>query len=494
MRARRRHLANLLLAQGAVALSAGCAGVLLLLIVGTQILDWQWPVLLCLAVFAVGVFRVRRARVPLYRTAQTLDNSLGLQDRLSTAYYFRHLAPKAPELVDTVENQAIDRVQQGDVERAVPLRFPTAGYLAAALAVAAVSLFAVRYGVLKTLSLERPLARINFDTFSAPPKVEAASTRKSVVQEHLEKQLQQLGLSLEEMQQPMEKSGEKPNATNVTAVSDEPGGTQKGPPGQNASDPTEGSEENKGDDQPSGPQATESKEQGSGQPSAGQKGQPSTTPPKAAPKPGGNNPGVIDKMKDALANLLNKLGNNQQGEKGQETASNQSQQQGGAKQQQSSEKGTQGQGKAQGDNQPSPDSQGKDSEGGEQTPGQQQRASQQEGAKGASENSKNGMGKSDGDKSIRDAEQLAAMGKISEIFGKRAAEMKGEMSVEVPSGKQQLRTAYSNSSATHAGAVAEANRNEIPLVYQPYVQRYFEEVRKAAASAAVKTQPAPAKN
>ena len=99
------------------------------------------------------------------------------------------------------------------------------------------------------------------------------------------------------------------------------------------------------------------------------------------------------------------------------------------------------------------------------------------------------MGKSDGDKTIQDAEQLAAMGKISEIFGKRAAEIKGEMSVEVPSGKQQLRTAYSRSSATHSGAITESNRNEIPLMYQTYVQRYFEEVRKSAAAKAKTATP-----
>jgi hypothetical protein len=482
-----------LLAQSAVAASAGGAGVLLLLVLGTQIFDWQWPVAVFLAVLAFGVYRVRRARVPLYRTAQSLDHSLGLADRLSTAYYFRRVATaKSPDLVDTVEAQAIRSVQAGDVERAMPMRFPTAGYVACALAVAAVSLIAVRYGVLKTLSLERPLANINFDTFTAPPKVQAATSRKSVVQEHLEKQLAQLGLTPEELQLPMEKSGEKPNATNVSAISEDPGGAQKTPPGMNAGDPIEGAEENKDDDQPSGPNASESKDGASGQQSPGQKGQASTTPPKAPPKPGGNspNPGVLDKMKDAFANLLNKLGN-QQGEKGQESASEQQgQQKAGTQQQAASEKGTQGQGKAQGDNQPSPDAQGKDSEGGEQTPGQQQRASQQEGAKGANENSKSGMGKSDGDKTIQDAEQLAAMGKISEIFGKRAADMKGEMSVEVPAGKQQLRTAYSKNAATHTGAVADANRNEIPLAYQPYVQRYFEEIRKATAA---KTPPAAAK-
>jgi len=43
-RARRRYLGNELLAQGAWAASAGMGGVILLLIAGTQILDWPFLV------------------------------------------------------------------------------------------------------------------------------------------------------------------------------------------------------------------------------------------------------------------------------------------------------------------------------------------------------------------------------------------------------------------------------------------------------------------
>lgn len=476
-RARRRYVTNLLLQQTGIACSAGAAGLLVLLLVGTQILDWQWPVAVFLAVLTLGVYRVNRHRISQYRVAQILDQALTLEDRVSTAFYFRKVTPAAPELVDIVEQQATSRVHAADIDRALPLAFPRSGYLACALAVAGVSLFAVRYGVLRSLDLQQPLARITFDTFRTPPKVEAASSKKSVVQEHLEKQLQQLGLSTDDLQQEPEKTGEKPNQTNVEAVADEPGGNQKGVPGKGPNPAAEGTEQSKSDEQSSGEQAGESKDEGAGQPSASQKGQQaSKNQPKTPPKNAGDNPGVLDKMKDALANLLNKLGANQP-QSSQESASNQSQQQDGK--QQMSQKGTQGQGKAQGDSQQPPDPQGgSESDGSDKVPGQQQ-ASQQDSNKPGSENSKSGMGKSDGDKSIKDAEQLAAMGKISEIFGKRAAEIQGEMSVEVPSGKQQLKTAYSRSTATHSGAITESNRNEVPLMYQTYVQRYFEEIRKS---------------
>jgi hypothetical protein len=474
-----------LIAQAAIALCVGALGVLLLLILGTQILDWQWPVGLFIIALGVGVYRVRRQHIPEYRTAQALDRKLGLEDRLSTAFYFRRLAPKTPELVEVVENQAIGRVHAGDVERAMPYSFPRSGYAASALVLSAVVLLGVRYGVLHTMDLERPLARINFDTFGEP-KVEAKSNRKSVVQEHLEKQLAQLGMSLDELDQPQaEKDPQSPSPLDMQAVADEAGGNVEGKPGDSPNQSPEGSEQAKNGEQSSGAKSKDGSEQGAGEQS-GEKGQKSAaSQPKNGGKQGGNNPGVMDKMKDALANLLNKLGAKPPQQDGEQSASNESQQKGG--QQQLSQKGMQGQGKSQGESQQSPDPQGgQQSESGQQTPGQQQRASNEDGNKPGSESSKSGMGKSDGDKDIKDAEQLAAMGKISEIFGKRAAEIQGEMSVEVPSGNQRLKTGYTSTSANHQGAVADANRNEIPLAYQPYVQRYFDEVRKSPA----KTAPA----
>ena len=74
------------------------------------------------------------------------------------------------------------------------------------------------------------------------------------------------------------------------------------------------------------------------------------------------------------------------------------------------------------------------------------------------------------------------MGKISEILGKRQKDVTGEMMIEVSSGKQQLKTSYSNQSATHKEAGGEINRDEVPLIYQQYVREYMEQVRKQAKS------------
>jgi hypothetical protein len=91
-----------------------------------------------------------------------------------------------------------------------------------------------------------------------------------------------------------------------------------------------------------------------------------------------------------------------------------------------------------------------------------------------------GIGSQDGDKNIRQAEQLAAMGKISEIIGKRSANLTGEATVEVQSTSQQLRTPYAPRGAEHSQGGAEIGRDEIPVALQTYVERYFEQVRKPA--------------
>jgi hypothetical protein len=58
--------------------------------------------------------------------------------------------------------------------------------------------------------------------------------------------------------------------------------------------------------------------------------------------------------------------------------------------------------------------------------------------------------------------------------------------MEVASGKQQLRTDWTQQQANHAEAGSEIHRDEVPLMYQQFVQQYFEEIRKP--------QPAPAKS
>jgi hypothetical protein len=246
-------------------------------------------------------------------------------------------------------------------------------------------------------------------------------------------------------------SGDNPQAKNVTTAKDEtPGEGENVEKGERAS----GSEEQN----PSGEQPSDK-----GQAAGDQKNQPKD-----------EKSSMMDRMRDAMANLLNKLKMQpKDGEGRQQTA-------------QDSKNGSRGQQAQKGSPSPGkPQANGAESqEQGDQKQGQGDHAQNAQGKTGdkgdhqPSNDSKSGIGKDDGDKSAREAEQLSAMGKISEILGKRAQNMTGELMVEVSGGNQQLKTAYSGTAGKHAEAGGEISRDEVPLMYRDFVQQYFEQIRK----------------
>jgi hypothetical protein len=478
-------VANIALDLSALAIGVGAAGAILLLLVGTQVLEWYWPLVLALAGGAVGLFRARRKVVTEYKLAQIVDSRLNLQDRLSTLYYFRRLAARAPESLSTIEAQTESRLHESDADRAIPLIMPRSAYASMALVAMCLGMVGLRYGLLHTLDLSKPLARIEFTPFNEPPKVQA-STKKSIIQENLEEQLKQLGLSVDDLNQG-DRDSMQPQQENIAAVPSQEGEPGPGEEGQStgekapAAEGENGEPGEKGDASDGKPQAQDGTD---GTPGAQSKPQTPPNSPKGPSKSGEQNSGLMDKMKDAMANLMNKLKSPPR-DQGQQTASNQNMQQGS--QPTPGQKGMQSQNRSQGEGQANPDQKGEQEGDGEKSPGDQSRAGDKNADRADSRDPKTGMGKQDGSKEIRDAEQLAAMGKISEIFGKRAQQITGEMSIEVPSGKQQLKTSYTDRQAAHSGIGGEVNRDEIPLAYQPYIQRYFEEVRKLPAKA--KTSP-----
>ena len=85
------------------------------------------------------------------------------------------------------------------------------------------------------------------------------------------------------------------------------------------------------------------------------------------------------------------------------------------------------------------------------------------------------------------------MGKITEILGKRSANLTGEATVEVQNTSQQLKTAYTAGTAQHAQSGGEVNRDEIPVAMEPFVQEYFKQARKQEPAAPAQgSTPAPA--
>jgi hypothetical protein len=188
----------------------------------------------------------------------------------------------------------------------------------------------------------------------------------------------------------------------------------------------------------------------------------------------GENSGLLGKFRDAMSSLMNRMRQPGQQQAGTQNGGQQKNQSGNAAQ-----NGKQGQ--QPGDGQPSDAKDGQPGDDSQDAQSAQSGSPGQSGQQPATKQPGSGIGRQDGSKDVKLAEQLAAMGKISEIIGKRAANVTGEVTVEVENSNQQLRTPYAQRDAHHAQAGGEINRDEVPVALQSYVQQYFEQVRKQAA-------------
>ena len=453
---------------------------ILLLLAGTQILNWYWPAAIFAFALAISAWRMRKRQLSLYAVAQMLDGRLGLQDRLSTVVWFRNRPDADEAALGTIERQALTQLQPADVQRAFPLHFPKYGYVGIALATAALGLFGIRYLVLHTVELDRPLASLDLSIFEPAPKQQVAVNKKSVIQERLEQQLKELGMPVDDLPGP-EGTALRPEEISIPGTGDQAGST----PTRGNSDQKQPSPEGMETGDGAGEQS-EAGDDAAGENADAKAGTPKNqAPPKEGAKPGqgNNNSNLMNKMRDALSNLMNKLKMPPQ-----DSQNAQNEQQGEGKQAQNGQQSNQGKAQAQGKGQQSQNGEQEGQQEGEHVASDNTRSGEKNSDRPGGENSKSGRGRSEGDKSIKDAEQLAAMGKLSELLGKRSQQLTGEMTVEVSSGKQQLKTAWSERSAAHSDTGGEVNRDEIPLAYQTYVQRYFQALRKSApAKTSVKT-------
>ncbi len=197
--ARRRWLRNLLLAQAARTACGAAGGLVVLLLLGTQVLDWRWLAGLLALSLAYGFHRTRGQRPSPYQVAQAVDRNLELRDALSTAYFFGRLRPErnAPEHMRAAQLAAAEALCRGaDLRRAIPWRAPRAIYLAGALAACAVGLFSLRYGVSRRIDLGRSLPKIVLDTLRPPVERQAAKGKRA--DRLLQEYWQHFGVSLDE--------------------------------------------------------------------------------------------------------------------------------------------------------------------------------------------------------------------------------------------------------------------------------------------------------
>lgn len=444
-------------------------GGIVLLLAGTQILDWYWIALLAVGSFGFGVYRLRKTIPSTYELAQRIDRNLSLTDALSTAIYFAQPEARGDEAIRARQRQEAETVARtiaADV--AVPFHRPKYLYYAAALAAVACGLFALRYAVTGSLSLQPSLAKIAFDTFF-PPQTQMAKAKQP--RDNRKPPLEQGDQDSQTVDkdqapdQPLDANDAPDQNTQATDQSKE--AAQKGEQKQEQSPDQQGENADKGDKQQNGNDADQQNQQNNSK--DGQQ------PGKQDSKQGSQseNSSLMDKLKDAMSNMLNKMKSSQKDSQPQ-TAQNQKSQQ-----DKSGQQSKQGQQDKQNAN---ADAQSDQSQTNNGDPKQSADAKNGEKSsdKNASDDSKSGIGSADGDKSAKDAEQLAAMGKISEILGKRSQNVTGEVMVEVGQSKQQLKTPWAQKDAAHAEAGSEIHRDEVPLMYQQFVQQYFEEIRKGA--------------
>lgn len=481
-RARRRYLWNEVIAQFALGAALLMGGAVLLLIIGTGILDWRAIVGLCLAGLAVAIYRTLK-RIPTeYKIAVLVDEHAGLHDALSTAYFFSD-ATRAAKVSASVQEAQLHHaealVPTVNLETAIPFRTPRALYAMGVLFLVATGLFAVRYGTARKLDWRAPISQLIIESLGLrdpEAKQLAANTKK--------KGDNQAGEPLDSSGNPIPKSERKkaddPALNNAIETAGDPkAGGEKGDAASKGEDKGQSSDKNgeQGDSEKSEGGTPQNGKNPNDNPSGSQDGQ------QQGEQAGGkqsdsNQSSLLSKMKDAMQNMLSKAkpqsGQQQAGKKDSQAQ----QQQKAQSQQQTGEKGSQQ--NQQGESQESADSQ----QGEQPGDSDNQQDSQGKGSgknsdKQASSQPGSGIGKQDGAKEIAAAQQQAAMGKLSEIIGKRSANVSGEMMLDVQSGPQQLRTQYSKSAASHAAASGEISRDEVPVSLQGYVQQYFDEVRKS---------------
>src|SRR5579871_659373 len=469
--ARRRVLHNELLCQGANAASVALAAVILLLVLGTQILSWYWAILLPAVGVGIALYRVRRRMPSSYAVAQRVDRRLGLADTISTAVYFSEPSAEArtsPEWRRLQLAEAERAAQNVDVRQAVPYVIPQTAYIAAALLLVASSVFALRYGLTAHLDLKQPLASILRQRFGLGEGDERARldprrSDKVPVDNTLAKE-----------------DGEQANPNgNPDLAPQDTAENYAGEPSQPSAGKTDGKKngqmepDTEGQDQADQAEDTsaDNRQNASNSKDSQKEGKDSQSGSSGDSK--ASNQSLLSKMKEAMQNLMSSMQKNEQQQ--QQNASNQNGKSGKGQQNQGTQQAQKGDKKNAQMNE-SQEQQAADE--GEQAQNAQGQSSDKADSPLANKQPGSGAGNKDGSKDVKLAEQLAAMGKISEIIGKRSANVTGEATVDVQNTSQQLKTGYQERNAEHAQAGAEINRDEIPVALESYVEQYFEQVRK----------------
>lgn len=472
-RARNRFILNEALGQAAFALAVFAAGFILILLTGTRFLSAWSLIVFAAAGVVVGAIQLRRRSPDAYTAAQTLDRRAELHDALSTAWHFRdNHDPAMAAFRAGQQRQAEEAAGSVALSVSLPFSVPRTAYAMAALALVATGLVALRFRSGHGLDLQRPITEVLFeDQNVARPKMAARTTRSGEPTEWSEEArdlLSKLGIKPD-----FDENGSQPDALDKALQQalqpDNNEGSNPNSPGQKG---TDGKKDGAQADKKNGDPVDGDSKKDPGDQSASSNPKGSDSDSKSNPgKNADNQKGLMSALKNAVQSMLNKnqppptdqpKGDKQQGQKDkQETASKE--------------------GAAQGTPEQGNDDNAESDPNGDPMGGQKGKSDDKTASTTPQKQEGSGIGLADGAKDFRAAEQAKVMGKISEIIGKRQKDVTGETMIEVESGRQQLRTGYSQVKAAHSETDGDVTRDEIPLALQPYVQQYFSQVHKADA-------------
>ena len=477
--ASRRRLAVLSFEQLALALALTCGGAIVMLLLGTQILDWRWLVLLAILGAATAVWRIRQRRLSQYRVAQTVDRRLHLHDTLSTAWFLLEDGRERSGYIAERQLEQAGLAADGvDLAAVFPFAAQRAWALTGALMAVAFGLFAARYLITSSLSLKQSLVPLPSGLLTeAVEKMEHPFGRRENPRSPLtvrpllpdgqrsSSDAQRMGADKQERARALEsgKPGESGGDRKVAAK----GGNlpRNGTAGANNADPSQA--------QPSDNAAQRTLEPKNGK-------TPSPQPPSNAGQEAKNTPsnGLLNRMKDALSDLMAKMRPEENGSK--QLPSSQPSQE--AK---PGQRASQNSSDSQMDQNAKSQEEGEEQSAQERTQGQATEKPQSAKSRTSSESAANkgadaqsGVGRQDGNKDAQAAEQLRAMGKLAEIIGKRSADVTGDITIETSSGQQQLKTQYTGQQGHHADLGGEVNRSDVPVDLRGYVREYMEQVRR----------------
>lgn len=475
-RAAKRRFLVLLVGEMGAALALTAALFCLLLLLGVQVLSATPLLVLCIGGMAWVAWRVRRQWLNAYETAQVLDRRFALPDTLSTAWHFAHVEGEASPrlerirpLIERQRHEAAEALRQVSPSEAFPFELGRIHVLALVLCIVAVTLFGYRYLSSEDLNFREQLSSLHIpfiDGEGSPPLMTGDDVFKP--------EADPVRSPLADYNPPYDPSRERldgtyndmPPVTGVS-VSDEAAGQQ-------------------GDSQSAESEAASNlREQLSMDPrrQAGSQGKDGQKRDGDQRKGEEKNNSLFDKFQQAMNNMMDKLSNRdnqnmeQRGEqgKGQEDK-NKGDQTGDGSDDSSDREGNQRSENADA-NENSKQGQG----------GQNAKEVNQQADSAASEKASDApssVGADDGNKDLAAARQIEAMGKIAEILGQRADQVKGEMKLEVQAQKEQtLQTEFRNIRANHRDSGGDLSRDEVPLRLQNYVKEYLKNAHAADTAA-----------